>query len=491
MLVDACKEQFETEYQEQFHEIPVLIGESHGDERSTIVKTQRNRQSGRPVADTDARRIVIIGGGFGGVATARQLRRLSRRRRDLEIVLISESNYLLFTSMLPEVASGALKPEHICAPVRAYVPGIRFINATVTAIDTAARTVTCEHPAGLGAETIRWDQLVLAAGSVANFYGNDGIAAHALTLKTLADATRLRNQILTLLEQAENEIEPARRRALLTFVVAGGGFSGVETIAELADFCRSALRYFANLDPDDLRFELIEARSRILPEITADLAATALHVLERRGVMVRLGRRVADASADSLTLDDGSRIPAFTLIWTTGNRPSHLAGMLPAEPTPSGHLPTDTTMRVRGLDNVWALGDIARIPTGQTCGDYYPPTAQHAVRQGRHLAHNILATLTGRSPRPFRFRSLGTLVALGRRKGVAEIRGIHISGFPAWFIWRTVYLLKLPTLLNKVRVAIDWTIDLIFPRDIVITAEVTGARAIHEKERGNSPAAAR
>lgn len=306
-------------------------------------------------------------------------------------------------------------------------------------------------------------------GSVPAFPG-PGIAEHASTLKDLSDATSLREKVVGLLERADQAYaDPAEREGLLTFVVAGGGFAGTEMIAELFDLVHGVLHYFPGIAADEPRFVLVHSRDRILPELSAELGAYALSRLQARGIVFRLGVRVSEVSAEQVLLSDGDRIAARTFVWTAGNRPSPLISTIATAHAGNGALVTDPQLRVRGLDRVWSVGDCAQIPDPDTDG-FFPPTAQHALRQGRAVADNIAAVINGREPDAFRFRTLGVLVALGHRTAVAEILGRHFSGLGAWILWRGIYLAKLPGIENRIRVLLDWSLDMVFPRDIVLAA---------------------
>lgn len=431
-------------------------------------------------------RIVIVGGGFGGVATAQRLEQLLSHRPEVAVTLVSESNFLLFTPMLVGVASGSLVPRHVAAPLRATCPRTTIRRATVETIDHEARIVRIRSSAEAAAEVIPYDQLVIAVGAVPAFRSLPDVAEQAFTLKTLADATNLRDHVIGLLDRAENEPEPDVRRRLLTFAVAGGGFAGVELVAELHDLVHDVLVYHPRIERDELRFVLIHSRDRILPELSDELGAYALERLRRRGIEFVLGVRVAGANGDGVLLSDGKSIPTATFVWTAGNEPAPLVRSIMTE---GGNpaLATDRTLRVEGFGDIWAVGDCARIPDPGRDGQPCPPTAQHALRQGRQAADNLVAAMDGRPLRPFRFRSLGMLVVLGHNTAAAEIRGLRFSGLLAWFLWRGIYLAKLPGSEKKVRVMIDWLLDLAFPRDIVIagTGSSRGApgRAIEEAER--------
>ena len=415
-------------------------------------------------------RVVILGGGFGGVGVAQRLEQIFSRGPALEMTLVSQSNYMLFTPMLAEVASSALEAQHISAPIRASCPHTRFVRAEVSAIDTAAQTVSVRVSASRATEAVPYDHLVLALGSVPNYFGMTGLEEHSFTLKTLEDATTLRNHVIALLEGADADPDGGDRSRQLTFAVAGGGFAGTETMAELFDLVHSVLRYYPNIQPDDLRFVLIHGRDRILPELSAKLGDYALRKLRARGIEFMLNTRVEGATVDAVLLNDGIELPTQTLVWTAGNQPNPLLATLPCERNRAGAVVVDGTLRVNGLSNVWAVGDCAQVPDPDNQGQPYPPTAQHALREGKLVAENVVAAIRGRPLKHFRFKTLGVLVGLGHRTAAAEIRGWRFSGLLAWLMWRSIYLSKLPGMEKKVRVALDWAIDLFFPRDIVLTS---------------------
>jgi NADH:ubiquinone reductase (H+-translocating) len=432
-------------------------------------------------------RIVILGGGFGGVSTAQRLGELFSRDQSIDVTLVSQSNYLLFTPMLAEVASSGLEAQHISTPVRAALPRARFRRAEIEEIDTANQMVRIRTSDTAPIEKLPYDDLVLALGAVPSFHGLPGLETYAFTLKSLADAVRLRNHVIAQLERADVETDPEERRRQLTFVVAGGGFAGTEMIAELFDLVHSVLRYYPQVRRGELRFFLVHSGERILPELSEDLSAYARRKLELRGLTFCLGRRVTQLSAEQVELDDGSRLETRTLVWTAGNRPNPLLAGLPWERNRAGALVVERTLQVKTCSQVWAIGDCAQIPDPDRQGAFCPPTAQHALREGRVAAENIAARLQGLSPRPFRFRTIGTLVALGHRTAVADVRGWKFSGLLAWFLWRTIYLSKLPGLEKKVRVALDWGIDLFFPRDIVLTTDTSPTQPVTNAIRPTSP----
>jgi NADH dehydrogenase len=431
---------------------------------------------------TTQTRIVIIGGGFAGTAIALRLERKLRRNPEVEITLIDSENFFTFTPLLPEVPSGSIQPKHIVFPLRALLKRTIVRQASVRAIDLEQRTVTAGHCGACGDYTVPFDHLALALGSVPNFFGLPGVAGHALTIKSLADATALHAHVIDKLEHADLQPDSAVRRQLLTFVVAGGGFAGVETLAELNDFVRGAEKYYPHVSQEEIRMVLIHSGERILPEVSASLSTYALNKLQSRGVEVLLKTRVKSCSPGRIELSSGEEIVTPTFVWAAGTAPSPVLDLVDVPRNKTGRVEVDAAMAVNGAPGVWAVGDSAAIPdivTGSMC----PPTAQYALRQGRRLADNIVAAVRGEPSQPFRFKALGLLAGLGRRSAVAEIFGLRFSGFIAWWLWRTIYLMKLPGFERKLRVAIDWTLDLFFPRDIVYLRPLHAARGQHEVSR--------
>ena len=411
--------------------------------------------------------IVIAGGGFAGIAVARRLE-LRLRAGEAEIVLLSRDNYSLFTPMLPEVTSGELEVRHVVTPIREQLSRTRFVLADVDFIDVDRREVTYHHVLTGTRIVQRYDHLVLALGSSTSTFGMPGIAEYTWPLKRLEDADALRNHLVWLLELADTIADEARRRRLLTLVVVGGGFTGVETAGEIVELFRSVLRFYKNLTVGEVRMILVEAGPTLLAGLPAKMGEYSRRVLERRGIEVLLGDGVTGADDRGLTLASGRRIESETIVWSAGVKPSPTIASVALPTTKRGAVNTERDMRVKGFDDVWALGDCAAIPDG--AGGVYPMTAQHAIREGPQLADNIVAVLRGKPTAPFRYHALGMMAALGGRKAVAQLPGnIVITGFIAWFFWRTYYLLRLPGLDRKLRVAFDWTLELLFPRD---TAEL-------------------
>ena len=420
-------------------------------------------------------RIVILSGGYAGAGAAQRLERIFSRDPNVEIVLVSQSNFMLHTPMLSDVAAGGLEPQHISAPLRGTCPRTRFYHATVEGVDPSAQTVTIRATPATPRKTLRYDHLVLALGAAPNYYGLPGLEANSLPLKTLADATRMRNHIIGLFERADVEPNAAVRKQQLTFVVAGAGFAGTEMLAVLFDMAHSILRYYPNIPREDMRFVMVHSRDRILPELSPELADYAQRKLAARGIEFLLGQRVMGATPDAVLLGDGSQVSTRSLVWTAGNQPNPFLRSLGFERDARGAVIAEGTLQVAGHTNVWAVGDCAAIPDPDNDGRSFPPTAQHAMRQGKVVADNIAAVLRGKPPKPFHFRTLGLLVAVGQRTAAAEIRGYRFSGLLAWLMWRTIYWSKLPGLEKKARVALDWLIELFFPRDIVLTADPAGS----------------
>ncbi len=410
-------------------------------------------------------RIVIVGGGFGGVYTAIALEKLLGHGPEAEIALISKENYLTFQPMLPEVISGSIGLVDTITPIRRLCRSTHLYTRTIERIDLERRRVIATAGFGSRQFELEFDHLVVALGNVTSFAGQPGLAEHALPFKYLGDALALRNRVIQTLEEADLEPSAEARRALLTFVVAGGGFSGVEAVAELNDFVRAAAKSFRHIRADEIRVVLLHAQGLILPELPRTLAEFAQRILMRRGVEIRLDTRLHGATMDAALLAGGERIPARTVVSTVPSAPNPLVAALACKKE-KGRIVVDQHLEVPDHPGVWAVGDCAWILDART-GEPCPPTAQHAIREARCLAGNIVAAIRGTRRTAFAFNALGKMGSLGHRSAVAEIFGLKISGFLAWWLWRTVYLMKLPGLDRKLRVATDWTLDLLLPPDIV------------------------
>lgn len=420
------------------------------------------------------RRVVVLGGGFAGVYTARYLTEMLGSRTDVEVELLSEENYFVFQPLLPEVAAGGIAATHAVNPIRELVPRARFRCCRVRHVDVQAKRVLVAQGEGLSLVAVPYDHLVFGLGKVSNFSALPGVAEHALAMKDLGDAFRLRHHVIRCLELADIEPDPAQKKALLSFVVAGGGFSGVETIGELHELVSRSLPYFPRIDEREVQFRLVHAGEIILPEMPRELGLAARRILEERGIEMVLSARVRAASRDKVYLADGSAIATRTFVCTVGNAPNpvvkHALSVGGFEEARLGGrgiggFATDRTMRLAGQEAYWGVGDCAGVPS-PTGEGLCPPTAQFAIRQAKTCAANILATIDGKALKPFSFKALGMLASLGQRSAVAQMMGINLTGFLAWFAWRTVYLSKLPNMTRRLRVALDWTLDLFFPRDI-------------------------
>jgi NADH dehydrogenase len=410
------------------------------------------------------RRVLILGGGFAGLNTASHLEKLLGN--DVEITLVNQDNYSLFTPMLAEVAASGIEPSHIVNPIRAFLKRTHFREAIVDRIDLDNRRVETRHPSSHQPTSLEYDRLAIALGAVTNFRNVPGVMENALALKTMADAQEVRDHVLGVLEQAALVDEPAERACMLTFVIAGGGFSGAELTGALEDFVDRALRFYPTIARDEIRLVLVHPGPTLLSEVSEELGEYARRDLTKRGVDVRVNTKVTSATAHSVSLDSGETLTTHTLVWTAGTSPCPVLRDLPCQRDGRGAVLVDSGLEVADYPGVFALGDCAVVPDPRT-GKPYPPTAQHAIRQAKTAAINVAASLgVGRSE-AFVFDTLGSLAVLGHRTAVAEIKGRRFAGFPAWWMWRTVYLSKLPRLDRQIRVVVDWTLDLFFPADIV------------------------
>ena len=405
------------------------------------------------------RHIVIVGGGFGGTALARRLER--RLPQDVQLTLVSEESTTTFNPLLAEVVGASVFPEQVVAPIRQMLRRSRFVMGRVTQVDLENRRLRAQTLAG--PRDIEYDHLVLAFGTRANLDLVPGLAQHALPLKLVGDALFIRNRVLQRLARIELESDPARRRQLGSFVVIGGGFSGVEVAGALADFLRGALRYYPRVQAQELGVTLLHDGARLLPELPEALGEAASRSLMQRGVRVRLGARAAEASTEGVALVGGGCVEGATVVCTIGTRANPLVEQL-GLPLQRGRLPVAPDLRVPGIEGLWALGDCALVPNGD--GAPCPPTAQFAVAQAKVLADNLLAALRDAPTRAFSHRSRGMMVTTGHLKGVAEVSGLRLSGLPAWLLWRAYYLLLMPTLGRKVRIWVEWTWSMCFSADI-------------------------
>jgi NADH dehydrogenase len=395
----------------------------------------------------EERDVLIIGGGFAGAYVARLL-------RDRHATIVSLENFMLYTPLLPEAASGTLEPRHTVVPLRAMCPRADLLLGRAESLDLEARTATVDGRA------LRWRDLVVALGAVPRTLPVPGLSEHGLAFKSLADAIYLRNHVLQQLERADGALDEAERSRLLTFVFVGAGYAGVEALAELSDLAEDALRYYPHLRSTRRRWVLVDAAPRILPEIPPPLGDYAAAELRKRGIEIHVDTTLASVSADEAVLGNGTRIPTNTLVWTAGVAPNPVLREWQLPLDERGRVEVDEVLRVRGHEHVWALGDCARVPnTRSDTPD--PPTCQHALRQARRLAKNLCGT-----PEPYGYRMLGQVATLGRHKGIAEVLGLRLRGFLGWWVTRSYHLYQLPLAQRKLRVVVDWTVALFFSRDI-------------------------
>ncbi len=411
--------------------------------------------------------VVIAGGGFGGFYAARALeRRLPAQ--SARVTLVNDANFMLYTPLLPGAAGATLDPRHVVVPLRAELRRTDLMVGELTGADPANAEVFVRRIDGEPVQ-LPYDQLVVALGSVSRTLPVPGLAEHGIGLKSLSDATALRNRVLGCLDIAESFEDPERRAEYLGFVFVGAGYAGVEGLAELQDFAVQAIELYPRCRAQGMRWVLVEARERIMQEVPQTLSSFAERELRGRGIEVRTRTTLSEVTAAGATLSDGDTIAASTLVWTAGVKPSPVVARLGLPLDPSGRVVVDRTMRVVPQPDahaqVWAIGDCAAVPDPSRQGQPCPPTAQHAIRQGRLAARNIAATLSGGQPTPFRYRTRGVVAELGRNEAVAITLGVRWRGFPAWLIARTYHLLLMPGIGRRLRLLVDWNVALLFGRD--------------------------
>ena len=406
--------------------------------------------------------VVIAGGGFGGAMAARELERLMPRQ-SARLTLVNETNFLLYTPFLPEAAAGTLEPRHVVTPLREILDRTYLRLGSITDHDPERRIVKMRGKYGK-LDELPYDQLLIAMGSVSRVLPIPGLAEHAIGFKSLADAIWLRNRVIETLEEANATEDPAQRDRLLTYVFVGGGYAGLEALAELQDFAADAIERDPRARLHGMRWLLVEATDRVLPETDPQLADYAVRELRGRGIDIRLGTTLESVGADSACLSTGEELPTRTVVWTAGVAPQPILGKLSLPLDERGRVPVDDHLRVRGLDSVWAIGDCAAAPAPE--GGLYPPTAQHAVRQGPAAARNIAAELGIGDSKPFSYSGNASFVNLGRYKAVGRVGSRTFRGFPAWWMARTYHMSQIPGTARKVRAILDWTAGLPFRRDI-------------------------
>ena len=411
--------------------------------------------------------VVIIGGGYAGVAAAQALEKELSKDQHIGITLVSQNNFLIHTPMLSEVSASSVNPHNISPSLRSFFKNVQVVQSDIANIDMDNQVVHLSPDTRSIKKSLPFDHLVLTTGSIPNFFGNQSIENEAFTFKSLDDAILIRNQIIDMFERADLESNQDRCKQMLTFVVAGGGFAGVELLGGINDFARGICFYYPNVKPEYVRTVLVHSRDRILPELSAELGEFAREKLTERGVEFKLGVRVTGARSDIIEIGN-DEIKSNTFIWTAGNQPSPVLKMLNLPLTNRGQLEVSTELQVINTDNIWAAGDCAQVPDLST-GKFAPPTAQHASREGKILGYNVAASLKGKPLKTFHFKTLGSLAALGHQLAVAELFGRRFSGFFAWLMWRGIYLSKLPTFQKQIRVLLDWILDVFLPPDIVQT----------------------
>ncbi|WP_343755488.1 FAD-dependent oxidoreductase [Rhodovulum strictum] len=423
------------------------------------------RRSKKGIAMAD--RIVVLGGGFGGMYAARALRK--RLGKSVRVELINADNYFVFQPLLPEVGAGSITPGHAVSPLRFLLRGVFVRKALIDSVDFERRIVTVFQGIQRRPTEVRYDHLVIALGQGVDLSRSPGLEEHALKMKTLEDARRLREHVIEQLEHAQVSQVPETKRGALTFTVIGGGFSGVETVGEMKELIDRSLKFYPRIDPSEVRVQLVEFAPRILNEMPERLARYAADHLTRHGVELKLNTGVASATATQLVTTNGEVIDTRTIVATIGNSPLPVVARM-GLPSQHGRIAVDRALRVRGHENVWALGDCALIPLkegAEARADYAPPTAQFAVREAKLIARNIAAAVKGKTVQPFAYRSRGSLASLGAHRGVAEVFGLQLTGFPAWVLWRSYYLALLPGMGTRIKVMVNWTLDMLGARSVV------------------------
>lgn len=418
------------------------------------------------------KKILILGGGFAGINILRKIQKLFKNNENVKITLVSKDNFFLYTPMLPEVSCGILHPNDITIPIRRLCKQAEFYQADVSLIDLKQQLVTITRTFDGKVHALEYDYLVLALGGDTNFFGNDNIRTHSFVIKTVEDAIAIRTQVINMLENAAQTTDPEFQKKLMTFVVAGGGFAGVETIGELNHFVKEAVEHFyPTISKDKINMILITAQSGILPEIGERLAVVAFQHLKEVGVKVITNARVVNADERYVELNSGERISSYTLIWTAGTTIEPVIQQLECQHDKAGRILVDNHLKVLGHPNVYALGDCSSL-TDPITGKPYPPTAQHAIHQSDTVSHNLHAAITGREQKEFVFKSRGLMATMGKKAGVAAVLGFYLKGALAWFMWRTYHCLQVPNLEKKARVVTSWTIVSIFKRDLTFVGKI-------------------
>ncbi|TQS11379.1 NAD(P)/FAD-dependent oxidoreductase [Microbispora hainanensis] len=430
------------------------------------------------VADRNWKHVVIVGGGYVGLYTALRLQRTLRRELrngSVRITLIDPQSYMTYQPFLPEAAAGNISPRHVVAPLRRVLPKVRILNGKVSKVHHEARTLTFEPAAGQSRE-IEYDVVVMAAGSISRTLPIPGLEDAAIGFKTVGEAIALRNRVLALLDRAESSDDEDVRRRALTFVVVGGGFAGIEALAELEDMTEDAVDYYPSIDKKDLRWVLIEASDRILPEVGPEMGEWTAEQLRERGIELKMKTFLQSCEGGLVKTSDGDEFESATIVWTAGVKPSPIVNSTDLPLDERGRIKTTTRLTVAGVKGAFAAGDIAGVPDVTNPGQYCAPNAQHAVRQAKVLGDNITAYLRGQKLEDYRHKYAGSVAGLGLYRGVANVYGMKLRGFPAWFMHRTYHLSRVPTVNRKVRVVMDWTLSLFFKRETISLGEIEHPR---------------
>jgi len=418
------------------------------------------------------KKILILGGGFAGVNILRNIQKSFKNLPNVKITLVSKDNFFLYTPMLPEVACSILHPNDITIPIRRLCEQAEFYQAEVSSIDLKQQLVTITRTFDGKVHALEYDYLVLALGSDTNFFGNDNLRTHSFVIKTVEDAIAIRTQVINMLENAAQTSDHEFQKRLMTFVVAGGGFAGVETIGELNHFIREAVEnFYPSIGVDKVNMILVTAQSGILPELGGKLAQVAFNYLREVGVKVITNTRVLDADENYVILNNNEKIPSYTLVWAAGTAVESVIEKLDCQHEKSGRVMVDKYLQVLGNPNVYALGDCSSV-TDTATGKPYPPTAQHAIHQSKVVSHNLVAAILGKEQKEFVFKTRGMMATIGNKAGVAVIFGTYLKGALAWFLWRTYHCSQIPNLEKKGRVITSWTIVSTFKRDLTFVGKI-------------------
>ncbi len=421
----------------------------------------------------NVKKILILGGGFGGVNVLRAIQNMFQDKVNVEISIVNQHNFFLFTPMLPEVASGMIHPRDISIPIRTFCKRAKFYQAEISSIDLDQKLVTINRLFDGKVHALEYDYLILSLGSKTNFFGNKKIEKHSFTIKTIEDAIGIRNHTINMLENAGQTSDPELQQKLMTFTVVGGGFAGVETIGEINHLVReAAARMYPNINTEKIHMKLISSKSGILPEVSESLGNKAMKYLKKNGVEIITNTKAVDADEDYVLLNNNLKIPCTTLIWAGGVTVDPVISELKCEHGKTGKVQVDKFLRLIGYPNVFALGDCAEIIDLAT-GKPYPPTAQHAIHQSEVVSHNLKVSLTGKNKmKVFSFQSKGMMATIGKRNAIVSVFGYNLQGIIPWIIWRTYYVLQMPSLGKKIKVVIDWSVDSFFKRDLTSYGQI-------------------